>query len=190
MSIEILQGNLFDKKSDALILTLDGARAGLEGNITRAFARAYPDAWEELEYMIQYPIRLGTSKMYPIASDIDCPFRYAIFASTLHHVESLTDQQKLEVMKAALSSSLSLAMSKLLGSISCGLMTGGWRISHEQALMAMIDTYECCVKGRESKPRLQIYVLGEKEFMTIGDFLSSHYPQAIASNSGYLININ
>ena len=79
MSIEIKKGNLFESKSDAIILTVDGARRGMEGNIARAFGRKYPDIWEELEYEIEYPISLGSSKIYQTDPELecnDCGWRY------------------------------------------------------------------------------------------------------------------
>ena len=185
MSIEILQGNLLDRKADAVILTVDGAAAGLEGNIARAFGRAYPDAWEELEYKVQYPIPLGASKMYSIDPELECPFRFVIFASTLHHIETLTDQEKMDVMKTALSSSLLLAASKLLGHISCGLMSGGWRLSKEAALEAMIETYRIYASGRPNLVDLKIYVLSKKEFKAVGEYLASNHSAAIATEHGY-----
>ena len=39
MHIEIIKGNLFESNSDVIILTVDGARKGMEGTIARAFGR-------------------------------------------------------------------------------------------------------------------------------------------------------
>lgn len=51
MAMEILRGSLLDAPDDAIILTIDGAAKGMEGNIARAFTRKYPDVWEELEFL-------------------------------------------------------------------------------------------------------------------------------------------
>ncbi|MCG8316404.1 MAG: hypothetical protein MI976_24600 [Pseudomonadales bacterium] len=185
MSVEILHGNLLDKKAEAVILTVDGASAGLEGNITRAFGRAYPDAWEELEYLVKYPIPLGTAKIYPIATDLDCPFRFALFASTLHHIETLTDSEKIDVMRTALNSSLLLATSKLLGTLSCGLMSGGWRLGVEETLEAMLNTYSVYASGRDNVVDLNIYLLSNKEFNVVSSYISTNYMDAIAVEHGY-----
>ena len=72
MATEIRKGNLFTSKAKAIILTVDGAARGMEGNIARAFGRLYPGAWEEFDYDIEYTITLGSAKIYKIDPDIEC----------------------------------------------------------------------------------------------------------------------
>lgn len=48
MPLRVLQADLFSVKSEALLLTIDGARRGLEGNLARQFARLSPDDWEDV----------------------------------------------------------------------------------------------------------------------------------------------
>jgi hypothetical protein len=51
--LRVLHGNVLDAIADALILTIDGAKKGMEGNIARAFARKWPEIWHELEDEMQ-----------------------------------------------------------------------------------------------------------------------------------------
>lgn len=137
MHIEIIKGNLFESNSEAIILTVDGARKGMEGNIARAFGRLYPDAWEELENDIKYPIHLGSVKIYPIDADLECKFKYCVIASTLHHIEILEKNEKLSIISSALKNSLTLASNIGALSICCGILIGGWRLEIEEALEEM-----------------------------------------------------
>ena len=56
--IEIIQG---DAVSDAgaVIVAIDCAQRGMEGNISRAYTRRWSDARMEIEDEIRYPIGLG-----------------------------------------------------------------------------------------------------------------------------------
>ena len=53
MSLKISRGNVLDAKADAIILTIDGAANGMEGNIARAFARKWPDVAVDFYIMDQ-----------------------------------------------------------------------------------------------------------------------------------------
>lgn len=39
MAIELINGDLLEVKADAVLLTIDGSKPGMEGNIARQFAR-------------------------------------------------------------------------------------------------------------------------------------------------------
>jgi O-acetyl-ADP-ribose deacetylase (regulator of RNase III) len=127
MAVQILQGNALDARADALVLTIDGARRGMEGNIARAFARRWPDAFEEIEEQIRYPIPLGrTVATHP---ESDCPFRTVLFASTLHHLDVLTDTQKSAIIASALTEAVNLALKHRCRSVATAVMSGGWRLA-------------------------------------------------------------
>lgn len=63
MNVQLINNNIFTGNEQALILTVDGAATGMEGNIARAFSRHYPECWEELSLDIDYPIPLGQSRL-------------------------------------------------------------------------------------------------------------------------------
>lgn len=103
--------NILDSNVEAIILTVDGAKKGMEGNIARAFLNKYPTAWELLEYEITYPIPLGMSKIFNIEDDDDCNQKFCIIASTLHHLDVLEQSNKRNTINSALRYALTQASS-------------------------------------------------------------------------------
>lgn len=179
MTIRICHGNLFESKAGAIILTVDGARAGMEGNITRQFGRLYPDAWEDLERDILYPIRLGGAKIYPINRDVDCPFSHCIIASTLHHLELMTLQEKLLVVRSALSSSMRLAANSGIRSLCTPILSGGWRLTIEEALDEMLAT---CRASQPATVQLLVYIRDAQDFQRIKVHLEQTRDSIIGNN--------
>lgn len=158
MAIRILKGNALDAQADALILTIDGARRGMEGNIARAFARRWPETFEEIDEQIRYPVPLGrTVATHP---ESDCPFRTILFASTLHHLDVLPDMQKSAIISSALSEAVTLTLKHRCRSVATAVMSGGWRLPFEVALSAMLKTLEPYA-SRETFPAVLIHVLTE-----------------------------
>lgn len=187
MNIELRQGNLFESRSDAIILTVDGGSKGMEGNIARTFARMYPDAWEELEYDIEYPIALGSAKIYSIDPELECHNSHCIVASTLHHIEILENSEKLKVISSALRSSLYLSSQKRLSSVCTAILAGGWRLEIEEALEEMLKTYERAKTTSLEVPQLNIYVLGSTEFDKVETYLKNKYPGIKGTSGIYVI---
>ncbi|OUS26951.1 hypothetical protein A9Q99_17210 [Gammaproteobacteria bacterium 45_16_T64] len=187
MHIEVVHGSVIDAQSGAIMLTVDGASQGLEGNIARAFSRKYPDAWEELEYDIEYPMSLGVARMYAIDHELECPFSHCVVASTLNHIDTLSDLEKIQVISTALNSTLALASSKRLGSVCSGILSGGWRLEIEEAFSAMVRVYQSFVSGRPASSVLKIYILGDKEFKSIGSFIEKHYQVELNDGDFYRI---
>lgn len=70
-----------DCSADAILLTIDGAATSMEGNIARLFQRQYPEAWEEIEYDIDYPLPLGRTLAFDVHEEHECPFKTALVAS-------------------------------------------------------------------------------------------------------------
>jgi len=52
-----------------------------------AFQRRWPDAYEDFEAQLRFPIPLGTAVR--IFADTNCPWQTILFVSTLHHLETL-----------------------------------------------------------------------------------------------------
>lgn len=111
MTISMVNENILDSNVEAIILTVDGAKKGMEGNIARAFLNKYPTAWELLEYEITYPIPLGMSKIFNIEDDDDCNQKFCIIASTLHHLDVLEQSNKRNTINSALRYALTQASS-------------------------------------------------------------------------------
>lgn len=163
MSIDLLQKNLFDGLDEALILTIDGAAKGMEGNIARAFARLHPDAWEEIDYNLKYPIPLGTAKVVEIHPDLKCQYKFCFIASTLNHLHVLTDQEKLNVLSSALRQVLSIGAARGIKSIGTAVLAGGWRLPIEVAFDQICKTYSNAKALSSATPKLNIYVLENTE---------------------------
>lgn len=160
MPIQLLQGDVLGAATDGLILTIDGARRGLEGNIARAFARRWPDDFAEIEDQIRYPVPLGRTVV--TRPDLDCPFKAVYIASTLHHLEVLTGAQKAGIVASALSEAVQMALRHRMRSLASAVMTGGWRLPFDAALGAMLDCLRSLAPP-EAPLRLAIYVLDEGE---------------------------
>jgi len=170
MHIEIINGNIFESEAEAIILTVDGARAGMEGNIARSFQRNYPDVWEELEYDFEYPIGLGSAKIYPIHEDLQCKNKFCILASTLHHIDTLEDLEKLKILSSALRRSLILASGRSVSSVCSVVLSGGWRIKTVEAFKEMVKTYSRYRSASINAPALKLYILGACEFREIREY--------------------
>ena len=135
--IEIIQGDVLSSDADAVILAIDGAKRGMEGNIARAYARRWPDAWMEIEDEIRYPIRLG--RTVAIHPENESGFPLVLIASTLNHVDTLDEQRKAAIVRSALSEAIQLAIRHRVRQLATAPMTGGWRLELEPALAAMMS---------------------------------------------------
>lgn len=131
----IVNANLLDVPSDALLLTIDGAKAGMEGNIARQFAKRWPEDWADMVRTIRYPIPIGRTVAVPWEGD--APWKLFLFASTLHHVDALDDREKAVIVSRAFVEALQLCVKHRVSSLSTPVLQGGWRLSQEQALVAM-----------------------------------------------------
>lgn len=171
MHVEIYKGNILDSDAEAIILTVDGMRKGLEGNVSRAFERMYPELWEELQYEFKYPISSGFSKIYSIDPIFECTNKFCILASTLNHIEILDNKQKLKVISSALTSSLALASRNGVTTICSCILSGGWRLELIDALIEMLKTFERYKKTTIRAPVLKIYIIGNSEYSQVEKYL-------------------
>jgi hypothetical protein len=137
MPIKIIHGNALDTVAGSIIHTIDGARKGMEGNVARAFARRWPDAWMEIEGQVRYPLPLGrTVATFP---EEECAFPLVLISSTLHHLDVLNENQKIGVIRSALTEAIGLAIRHQARSIATTVMSGGWRLGQEVAMACMFD---------------------------------------------------
>lgn len=139
MTLELVNSDVFDVRANALLLTIDGARRGMEGNIARQFARRWPDDWEDMQRDIRYPVPIG--RTFAVPWDGDCPWRLILFASTLHHLDVLDDRQKRSVIRTSLTEALQLCVRHQATKLATVLLQGGWRLSAEDALQEMRSAY-------------------------------------------------
>jgi len=170
MGLSIIQGNAIEGSADGIIITIDGAAKGMEGKIARAFARRWPELWEELEDEITYPIPLGTVFEYEPVSE--SPFKLILVASTLHHKDTLSENQKKSIASNALEQAMMTAFEYSIDKVNSGLMLGGWRLSPTSAFIAMAEGYEACMRKGKSVD-LDIYVLDAKHFDVVKSVATS-----------------
>jgi O-acetyl-ADP-ribose deacetylase (regulator of RNase III) len=140
MALEIVTGDVLDLAADALLLTIDGVKRGMEGNIARQFERRWPDDWKDLQRTVRYPVPLGRAVAVPWHGDF--PWRLVLFASTLHHLDVLDDQQKRGVTRSSLFEALQLCDRHRASSLATAVLQGGWRLSPEEALLEMQTAYQ------------------------------------------------
>lgn len=64
MQLELRAGNVLDASADALLVAIDGASGGMEGNVARQLrARWGEEAWEEIEGAWELPLPLGRASL-------------------------------------------------------------------------------------------------------------------------------
>lgn len=160
MSICLRVGNVLDAKAEALIMTIDGAKKGLEGNLARAFSRRWPEAFEEIEDQVKYPVSLG--RVVPTRPESVCAFPLVLMAATLHHVDVLSESQKSAVVATALREALTIVVRSQARSVATAVLTGGWRLSKEKAIRTMLETYRAFDRA-DAPLQLSIYVLNEND---------------------------
>ena len=83
--IEFVAGDVLNAGSDALVLTIDGARAGVERNVARQFAKRWPDDFRDMAKSLRYPIPVA--RTVEVEWEGGAPWKLFLFASTLHHVD-------------------------------------------------------------------------------------------------------
>jgi hypothetical protein len=137
--LRLLHTNVIDAAADALLLTIDGQARGLRGNLAHAFQRRWPEAYEEFESQLRFPVPLGTA--IRVDADTNCPWRTILFVSTLHHVDTLDGAGKLAVIQRALGSALQIAVRTGLRTLATAPMKGGWRLTTPEAYRTMHDVW-------------------------------------------------
>lgn len=120
----VVNANIFDVPADALLLTIDGSRAGMEGNIARQFAKRWPEDWPDMTRTVRYPIPIGRTLAVPWEGD--APWKLFLFASTLHHLDVLDDREKGAVVSHAFLEALKLCVKHRVSSLSTPVLQGGW----------------------------------------------------------------
>lgn len=135
MGLVIKQGDVMATKSQALLLTVDGANRALTGSVTRQFERQYPEAWKLIQRRVRYPFQHGSC----VAAKTDglCPWSLVVLASTLNHASILEASQQGVVVRKATKDALLWCLKFGLSSLASPLLLGGWRLSASSAVSEM-----------------------------------------------------
>lgn len=133
--LQLVHANVLDATADALLLTIDGQARGLRGNVAHAFQRRWPEAYEDFEAQLRFPIPLGSAVR--IDAESDSPWQTILFVSTLHHLETLDDTSRHRVILNGLVSALNIAARTGLRTLATTPMKGGWRLKSADAYRTM-----------------------------------------------------
>ena len=170
----LTKGDLLDQQDGGVILTIDGDAPGMEGHLARSFKAKYSEAWSHLDEQLVYPTDLGFVQMRPL-QDHHLPFSHALIASLLYHRGVVEKQDRIHLVENVLSTALSLGQRVKLPIIHTAILTGGWRLTLEEALLAMLDVLKTMSRHPLYLPVLNICVLDDAEFelanKTITDFI-------------------
>ena len=98
-----------------------------------------------------------------------------IFLSTLHHLDTFSTDEKLNVIRIALGNALSVAVSGRLRSASTAVLKGGWRLPLETAYQAMVETYEASQFHRQGRT------------LNVCNLIESEYDRLVAVNPRFSI---
>jgi len=137
--MRIIEADLLNSQAEALLLTIDGAARGMEGNLVRVYARRFPEDWHYIERELRFPIPL--TRCVHVEWDGDAPWQHYLFASTLHHTEVYTDSEKLGIIQTAFANALNLCQRLQIRSLATAVLVGGWRNDAAQALQAMQQSW-------------------------------------------------
>ncbi len=159
MELQVLEEDLFAASADAVFIAIDGAAHGMEGRLARSFSVRFPDAGflEELDSQLDYPVPLGSANPVELEDDTS-PFRLVIVLSTLDHREALSHSARRSVAASALLSSLRIAASHECKTVRTPVLTGGWRLSQEDAFNAMLSALDDS-SHRSSVEKIQVCCL-------------------------------
>jgi hypothetical protein len=162
--LRLIHTNVLDAHADALLLTIDGQARGLRGNVAHSFQRRWPDAYEDFEAQLRFPIPLGTAVR--IDADTDCPWQTILFVSTLHHLETLDDTSRHNVIRNGLVSALDIAARTGMRTLATTPMKGGWRLKSPAAYRTMYEAWRGSALHR-SGGSLLVCCLDAAEYQTL-----------------------
>lgn len=159
MGLATKQGDVMASKSQALLLTADGANRALTGSVTRQFERQYSEAWTLIQRRVRYPFQDGSC----VAARTDglCPWSLVVVASTLNHTSFFDDSDKGFVVRRATKDALLWCIRFGMRSLATPLLQGGWRLSGDAALIEMKFGFQLAQRPNFD---LEIYYLAKGAF--------------------------
>lgn len=147
MPVQMKHGDVFEARTDGLLLTVDGTSRGMEGNLARRFAERWPSAWADIEGEAVVPLALGQVQAVDIRAHRGCPFTHVLLASTLHHLGVDDIRRKQATVSSAVADALRTASAAGIATLAATSMKGGWRLTLDQALIAMVQGFRAALPG-------------------------------------------
>ena len=167
MGLSLVAGDVLAATAEALVLTVDGIKRGMEGALARQFERRWPDDWTDISRTVKYPIPLG--RAVGIEWDGDCPWRLIILASTLHHIEAIDDGAKRQVVRSAFGEVLQIGHRHRCRSLATTVMRGGWRLSLVDAYSSMFAAYQASTASQSSMA-VQIFFVNADDLVLLRQY--------------------
>ena len=162
--LKLLNSNVLDAKADAIVLSIDGAAKGMEGNLSREFASRFPGVWNEIQNKIEYPVPLGSVIEFETAGK--CAFRLVLLATTLNHLEMISDPARQKIISDVTEKSLNIAAKYKINAIASPLLTGGWRLTMQKAFLSMNDGFERA-RQKGVTANLDIHIMNVSNYKNI-----------------------
>lgn len=168
--LKLFNSNVLDAKTGAIILTIDGAAKGMEGNLSREFDSRFPGVWNEIQNKIEYPVPLGSVIEHETAGK--CTFRLVLLATTLNHLEMISDPARQGIIRDVTEKSLNIAAKYKINAIASPVLTGGWRLTMQKAFLSMTDGFE---RARQNgvTANLDIHIMNVSNYKNIKSLAQS-----------------
>lgn len=141
--MQLVQMDVLDAHTmaEALLLTIDGQHRRLRGNVAHQFIRRWgEESYEDFERGCTFPIALGG--VVRVDAETDAPWRTILFASTLHHLDTLDEAGKIGVLQRGLAKALAACELGGIRTLASAPLKGGWRLEAAAAYTAMMPVYD------------------------------------------------
>lgn len=140
MPLILRHTSIFQQCNGLLILPVDGIGVGHEGALGRKYIDLFPEDWQHISQKVQYPIPLGNSKFVPYPQGRG--YDYLLLVSLLNHTEQVSRSDFKGFVINAVRQAMNLADGFEIQRVASVVLRGGWRISLDEAFMAMLDAYD------------------------------------------------
>ena len=171
--IRLFERDLFEASAEALLITLDGSdRRDLDhvaGNLGHAFARRWPEAWEEVCAVWEETQTLSPGSVAVVELGVgECPFEAVVLAATLVHIGDTSSAHLAGLVRGAVGATVRQAKARGWDAVASAVMRGGWRIESVSAFRAMFEGYRNAVGGRGAPvPDLHVHEVEPGRFTEI-----------------------
>ncbi len=153
--------------SYSIVLTIDGIKKGLLGNLTRQFSLKYPDFWKEIESSIQFPLPL--SDVFLFNSNYEYSNKVVLVVATLNHLQNLDASSIESVCYNAYCKILDLLIRKKIDSVALTLLIGGGRLNSLNAFVLLSNALETRM-DKIFKLDINLYFNDKNEYLKICSF--------------------